>query len=118
MLDGAGATGDELASARAALAATDARLAESDRLLADTVCSAHRTAVESIRRIEAVQTQIEAAVTRRRTDTATAAQELGRFLLDRTREITGIVTDARSEAESKTLALQSLIEQYTSDSRE
>ncbi len=117
MLDGAGATGNELAGARAALAATDARLAEADRQLADAVCSAHRTAVESIRRIEAVQAQLEAAVARRRTDTSTAAQEFGRFLLDRTREITGIVTDARSEAESKALVLQALTAQYTADSR-
>lgn len=113
MPDGTGETGEVLSAARAALAATDARLADADRLLTDAVCSAHRTAVESIRRLETVRAEIEAAVTKRRTDTTTSAQELSRFLLERTREITGILTEARSEAETKAVALQALIPQYT-----
>ncbi len=109
---------DGTAETAGALAATDARLADADRLLAETVSGAHRTAVESIRRLEAVQAEIEAAVAGRRTDSATAGQEFGRHLLDKTREITGIVAHAQSEAAAKVVVLQSLIAQYSRDSRE
>lgn len=113
MGDDSAAVGEQLAVAGAALVATDARLAEADRLLIEAVRSAHRVAVESIRELEAVRAQIDAAVARRRTDTAAAAQEMSRFLLDANRRIAEIVRAARAESAAKAVALQALRGQYT-----
>lgn len=104
---------EALTAARAALAETEARLAAADRVLADAVRDAYRSAVDSIRRLEAVRSDIDAAVARRRTDSAAAGREFGRFLLEKNREITAIVDEARSESHARTRELQSLIGRYT-----
>lgn len=113
MGDDAGTTAEALTTARAALASTDARLADADRQLADAVRNAHRVAVESIHQLEAVRSDIDAALARRRTDTASAARQFGRFLLDKNREIAVIVERARSGAAAGTAALKTLIGEYT-----
>ena len=108
-----GGAGDEFATARAGLAAVDARLAEADRRLADLLGAAHRVAVEAIAGLRAIQDEIDAAVAARHTETSAAGRDFGRFLLAKNREITGIITAARVEAHAKTVALQDLARLYT-----
>lgn len=102
-----------LSAARAALADADARLADADRLLAAAVRDAQRISRESVRRLQAVRSEIDAAVARRRTDSVSAGREFSRFLLDKNREISAIVDDARSRAHAAAVALQDLIPAYT-----
>lgn len=107
-----GQAGRALESARAALAARDADLAAADRALTAVVASAHRAAVMSIDRIEAISTDIDAAVSGRRLDGPAAAHELSRFLLDRQRAIGAVLYEAMAVAQSKTLVLQELTDRY------
>jgi hypothetical protein len=113
VVDDTGAVADALTAARAALASTGVRLAEADRRLAETVGNAHRVAVESARRLAKVQSEIDAAVARRRTATATQGREFSRFLLEKNREISAVVADAQAEARAATVVLQNLVGQYT-----
>lgn len=110
--DDTGMAVDALTTARAALAVADARIAAADRQLADAIRTAHRVAVDSISRLEAVRSDIDAAVVRQRTDIAAGAREFGRFLLDRNRDIAAILEQAQSEAAAGTAALRTLIGEY------
>ena len=58
----AGESGEALQSAGSALFARAAELAEADRVLADVVDSAYRSATESISRIEAIRAASDAAL--------------------------------------------------------
>ena len=99
-----GETGASLAAARAALAAGDRSLGEADRALAGVLGDAHRLAVESIRRIETVQSEIDALDTGPEVD----AHSCAHLLLDRNRELIGIITAARDDAAAKAIELQRL----------
>lgn len=107
-----GESGTELASARAALTARDADLAEADRVLAELVASAYAIAAESIARIEAIQADIDAVASGPPPDGPAAAHDVTRLLVAKQREIAGAVSDARAAVEAKTVVLQSLIERY------
>jgi hypothetical protein len=107
-----GESGTELASARAALTARDADLAEADRVLTEVVASAHAIAVESIARIEAVQADIDAVASGPPPDSPAAAHDVTRLLIAKQSEIADAVNDARAAAEAKTVVLHNLIERY------
>ncbi|HOB48769.1 MAG TPA: DUF4226 domain-containing protein [Mycobacterium sp.] len=107
-------TQETVTSARAALAATAARVAAADRLLVETVRDAHRMAVESRERLAAIRAEIDAAVARRSVATPAAGADFARFLLAKNREIAEIVAEARADAESKAVALQELATEYRS----
>lgn len=101
-----------LSAVGTALAAADARLAEADRQLAGAVRTAHAVAVEAIGQLEEVRAEIDAAVARRRTDTAMAGREFSRFLLAKNRQITVIVDEARARSSAEAVALQALGRDY------
>lgn len=101
-----------LARAGAALAARDAALAGADRELAQVVRDAHDLARESIRRIDSVRAEIDAAVAGFRVDDSAEGREFARFLLDKNRDLIAVVTAARAAAEAKTAALQQLTARY------
>ena len=105
-------TQETVTSARAALAATAARVAAADRLLVETVRDAHR--MESRERLAAIRAEIDAAVARRSVATPAAGADFARFLLAKNREIAEIVAEARADAESKAVALQELATEYRS----
>jgi hypothetical protein len=107
-----GESGTELASARAALTARDADLAEADRLLVEVVAAAHALAAESIARIEAIKADLDAVASGPSPDSPAAAHDATRLLVAKQREIADIVNDARAAAEAKTVVLQNLIERY------
>lgn len=98
-----------LAEAGTALAARDRVLAEADRALSETVADAYRIATESIRRLEGIQSEIDAVGT----GAAPDARESAHLLLDRHRQIIAVVDTARSSVAVKTVELQQLSQQYT-----
>ena len=107
-----GQSGTELTSARAALTARDADLAEADRLLVEVVAAAHAVAAESIARIEAIKADIDAVASGPPPESPAAAHDVTRLLAAKQREVTDVVNDARAAAEAKTVVLQNLIERY------
>ena len=111
-----GESGRALAAARAALATRIADLAEADRAVIEAVAAVHTVAAESIARIEAIRTDIDAAAAGLPQDSPAAAHELSRLLVAKQREIAAAVLDARAVAEAKTVALQQLTNRYRSHS--
>ena len=112
MTERGGQMGEALESARAVLAARTRDLADADAELSAVITGAHLAAVEAIRRIEAVQSEIEAAVAQHTGDTPAHGREFARFLLDKQRELVDLVTAAKSDAAAKTAALQGLLHRY------
>lgn len=106
-------SGDALEAARRLLAARDADLADADRVLAATVAEVHGIAVDAIGRIEEIRSAIETVVSDGTTGSPAGAREVGRDLVAKNRELTGVVTEARDAALAKTLALKQLAERYT-----
>jgi hypothetical protein len=112
-----GESGPQLASARAALAARDADLADADRLVAEAVAAAHAAATYSIARMDEIRADLDAVATARAQESPAEAHELTRLLVAKQREITALVQDARAVAESNTIVLQHLSERYRTSSR-
>ncbi|MEI6252236.1 MAG: DUF4226 domain-containing protein [Mycobacteriaceae bacterium] len=103
---------DALESAQRALAARDADLAAADRELADAVAGAHALAVESLGRIDAVSAELDAVAADAPRDSPGAAHELTRHLVVKNRDIAAIVTDAKTAAHAKAVALKELTSRY------
>ena len=99
-----------LAVARAALAARDGAIGDADRALTGVVSSAVAQATEAIRRIEAVQTEIESTTCC--DGTALENREQSRLLLQRQHEIITTITRTRADVSAKTIELQHIMEQY------
>jgi hypothetical protein len=112
MAEHVGASGEALESARSVLAARDRELADADAELADAVSSAHAAATEAIRKLDAVNAEIDAAVAQRAITAPTEGREFARFLLAKQREISDILTAARVEADAKVAVLQQLQDRY------
>jgi hypothetical protein len=104
---------DALVSAREALTAQMRSVAAADRVLADTVRGAYVVASESLRRIAVLQSEIDTAVAFPVRGYASAG-ELHRFLLDKNRQLTVILSQANSSAAAKTVVLQALSDSYLS----
>lgn len=107
-----GQSGEALDSARAALAARDRDLAEADAELAGVISGAHAAALDAIRRIEAIRSEIELAVAGYDADTPGHGREVARLLLDKNRDLIDLVTAAKADAQAKTAALQELLHRY------
>lgn len=101
-----------LEAARLALAARDADLADADRVLAAAVADAHAVAVDSIGRIDAIKTEINASVSDQPKDSTGSAHEFGRHLVAKNREIAAVVTEAVEMAKAKTVVLKELQDRY------
>lgn len=112
MAEHVGASGEALESARSVLAARDRDLADADAELADILSSAHAAAKEAIRKLEAVDAEIEAAVAQRALAAPVEGREFARFLIDKQRQISEILTTARADAAAKVVALQKLHDRY------
>jgi hypothetical protein len=90
-------------------------LVAADEALSSAVTGAHAVAVESRRRLDEIDAQIENAVAQQQSwslDTAAGAREFQLFLLARHREITAVVTDAVAAAEARVREVQELVDRY------
>ena len=99
------------AAARAELAARDGALRNADHALTGVVSAAVAAAADAIRRIEAVQAEIDSTGC---DGTALENRERGRRLLQRQRDVIAIITGTRAAASAKTIELQRLSECYQS----
>lgn len=111
-MDFAGETTEGLRAARAVLAARDADLADADHTLIQAVVTAHAAAQEAIGRIEGIAADIDAVASGPPAGSPAAGREMSRALLDKQREITAAIDDARGVARAKTAVLQELAERY------
>jgi hypothetical protein len=100
-----------IAARRDALAARHRSATEADRVLTEALAGAHEALRESVRRLDAIATDIERAG-RLVIDAPLGARELQRFLLAKQREITAVLTDAREVSRAKAAVLQGLQQQY------
>ncbi len=107
-----GESGLQLASARAALAARDADLADADRRVAEAVAAAHAAATQAIARMDEIRADLDAVGTARAPESPAEAHELTRLLVAKQREVTALVQDARTVAETNRIVLQHLSERY------
>jgi vacuolar-type H+-ATPase subunit H len=113
--------GPSVAAARerqSALAGQHGAATEADRVLAETLASAHAAVRESIRRLDSIAEQIDRAVLHQADlsiDTPMGAREFHKFLLTKQREITAVMADAREFDHSKRVVLENLRAQYTPD---
>lgn len=112
MAEHVGASGEAFESARSLLAARDRDLAEADAELTEVVSSAHAIAMESIRRLDTVRAEIEAAVAQRAATSPADGREFARFLLAKQHEISDIVIAARAEADAKAAVIKHLSARY------
>lgn len=103
---------DPTAAARDALMVRDAELADADRALDELVREAHRLAVESIMRIDAAAAHVDTAAAAEGLQAGPAAREVGRMLVDQTRDIAGLIATAREQCDAKVVAVQQLTERY------
>jgi Domain of unknown function (DUF4226) len=100
---------------QAALVSQHGAAAEADRVLEELVASAHAAMGESIRRLDAIATEIDRAVSGQADlgmDTPLGAREFQTFLVAKQREIAAVVARARELDRAKAAVLDSLRAQY------
>jgi membrane-bound lytic murein transglycosylase B len=91
---------------------------DADRVLTEVLASAHASARESLRRLDAITEQIDRATAHQAglaVDTPLGAREFQRFLATKQREIAAIVADARELDRSNKAVLENLQAQYGVD---
>jgi hypothetical protein len=101
-----------LEAAQRALAVRDAELAAADRALAEVIGEAHALAVESIGPREPIGAEIDSAAVEAPRDSPATACELSRHLVDKNRDITAVVGEAKAAAHAKAVALKELTDRY------
>jgi hypothetical protein len=100
---------------QSALVSQHSAAAEADRVLAEALASAHASARESIRRLDAIGEELDRAAADRTdlaVDTPMGVREFQRFLVAKQREIAAVVADARELDRAKRAALDGLRAQY------
>ena len=112
MAEHAGASVEALESARLLLEARDRDLAEAAAELVEVVSAAHAVATEAIRKLDAINAEIDAAVAANAVTAPVEGREFARFLLAKQREISDVLITARAEADAKTAVLQRLADHY------
>ena len=115
MSEQAGLSLGAMRAQQSALASQHSTAAEADRVLAEALTSAHAATRVSIRRLDAIAEEIDRAATDRAVlavDTPIGVREFQRFLVDKQREITSVVADARELDRAKRAVLDRLRAQY------
>jgi hypothetical protein len=115
MVEQAGHSATAIAAAVTALLERHAGVADTDRALAGALTAAHTATVEGLRRLDAIEADIESAVAGQDAlalDTPAGAHQFHRFLLTKHREILDIVSATAADSEAKKIELQGLLTQY------
>lgn len=115
MSEQAGPSLGAIRTQQSVLASQHSTAAEADRVLAEALTSAHAATREGIRRLDAIAEEIDRAATDRADlamDTPIGVREFQRFLVDKQREITSVVADARELDRAKRAVLDRLRAQY------
>ena len=101
---------------QATLSTRHSAAADADRALADALAEAHAANAEAVRRLDGIAAEIDDAVANQAAlalDTAMGAREFQKFLIDKQREISAVVSNAREIGEAKKAVLDTLREHYT-----
>jgi hypothetical protein len=112
---GAGLSMGAIGDRQTGLSVRHRAAADADRRLAETVADAHAVTVEAVRRLDAIATEIDGAVSNQAAlgiDTAVGAREFQKFLIAKQREIMAVVSHARDVAGAKRAILDGLSEHY------
>jgi hypothetical protein len=107
---------DAIRARQSQLARRHGDAADADRVLAEALASAQAATTESLRRLDVIADEIELAVRNQvdlAVDTPLGAREMHRFLLDKQREITAVMADAREVARAKRVVVEGLRAQYS-----
>jgi predicted RNA methylase len=115
MVDQAGHSATAMAAASSALSAQHAAANDADRALVEALSGAHAATVEGLRRLDAIEADIESALARQDTmalDTPAGAHHFHRFLLAKHREIIDVVAQTAADGEAKAAVLQGLLDRY------
>ncbi len=116
MSEQAGSSVAAIQERQAVLARQHDAIAEADRMLAEALAGAHAAMRESVRRLDAIAAEIDAAVPDQAelaADTPMGAREFQRFLVAKQREIAAIVADARELDRAKRVVLETLRARYS-----
>jgi hypothetical protein len=116
MAEQAGGVVEAIGARQAALSARHAASAEADRALVEVLAGAHAATVEGIRRLDAIEAEIDGAVTNQAAlalDTAMGAREFQKFLIAKQQEISAVLSQARGVDGATSAALDKLREHYT-----
>ena len=116
MAEQAGRSIGAIGEGQAALARQHAATADADRVLADALAGAHAATVEGVRRLDAIEAQINHAVANQAAiglDTAMGAREFQKFLIGKQREIQAVVSDVHELSVAKKDLLEKLAAHYT-----
>jgi hypothetical protein len=116
MAEQAGLSIGAIGEKQAALSKQHVAAAEADRALADALASAHAATLEGVRRLDAIEAEINHAVANQAAiglDTAMGAREFQKFLIAKQREISAVVSTARELGDAKKAVLDTLRGQYT-----
>lgn len=107
---------EAIRESEAALVLRDGVLAKADSELAAILTQAHLTVVVAMRRLDAIEDEIESAVSNQDTmalDTPAGALSFHQFLLTKQQEIRAIVSDAYAEDGTHAATMESLLSQYS-----
>jgi hypothetical protein len=116
MAEQAGGAVEAIGARQAALSARHAASAEADQALVEALAGAHAATVEGIRRLDAIETEIDGAVMNQAAlalDTAMGAREFQKFLIAKQQEISAVVSQTRGVDGATRAALDKLREHYT-----
>ncbi|CAN5398342.1 hypothetical protein BH10ACT9_BH10ACT9_22920 [soil metagenome] len=119
MADQAGGSASALATTQHALSARRSATAAADQALSATLADAHQLTVEALRKLDAIEAEIESAVAQQHLlalDTPQGVRDFQRFLLAKHRDITSVVTDAVTAADAKVVDVQRLLGSYRAGS--
>lgn len=115
MVDQVGHSAAAMAAASSTLAAQLAGVNDADRALAEALSGAYAATAEGIRRLDAIEADIEAALAQQDVlalDTPAGAHHFHRFLLAKHREIIDVVAQTAADDEAKAVVLRELLGRY------
>jgi Domain of unknown function (DUF4226) len=119
MADQAGGSASALATTQHALSARQRATEAADQTLSATLAAAHQLTVEALRKLDAIEAEIESAVARQHLlalDTPQGARDFQKFLLTKHRDIGSVITDAVTAADAKVVNVQRLLDSYRAGS--
>lgn len=110
-----GAAAESMKRAEAALALQNSGAAEFDRLMLEAIVTAHKTTEDGRRRLDELESDLEAAVTARNLETPMGARDFQRYLIGRLKDILAVVAEANDSDASRKALLAALAALYVPD---
>lgn len=113
----AGGAIDAIRQRQSALSVRHGVSVDADRALVEALATAHAATVQGIRRLDAIEAEIDGAIRNQAAlalDTPMGAREFQKFLIAKQQEISAVVTHTRDVGGQTRAAVHSLREKYRS----